>query len=284
MKYQFIEDHRHSYEVALLCKVLSVSRSSYYHWRQRKPSLRDLWRLDLVAKISELYEKFKGRYGAPRIYRELRKLDYKVSMNTVAALMAKHRLIALKSKKYKVTTDSNHNLPVCPNLLEQDFKTVAPNEVWVSDITYIETKEGWLYLAVTLDLYSRKVIGWSMDKHMKKELVLNALRRAMKNRDFEKGLIHHSDQGSQYASHAFQKTLKRNGIVGSMSRKGNCWDNAVAESFFATLKTECCFEHGGFKSREFARSKIFEYIEAFYNSIRSHSYNDYLAPEEFEAM
>ena len=284
MKYQFIEDHRHSHEVAQLCKTLLVSRSAYYHWRKKKPSLRDIWRLDLIGKITELFQQFKCRYGAPRIYRELKELGYQVSLNTVADIMSKHRLIAVKKRKFKVTTDSNHDLQLYPNLLEQKFKTEKPNEAWVSDITYIETREGWLYLAVILDLYSRKVIGWNMDKRMKKELVLKALRMAISNRDFQSGLIHHSDRGSQYASKAYQQTLRSNGIITSMSRKGNCYDNAVVESFFATLKTECCFEHGVFENRATAKRNIFEYIETFYNPKRRHSYIGYLAPNQFEAM
>ena len=159
MKYQFIEDHRHSHEVALLCNILKVSRSSYYHWRTKKPGLREVWRLDLVSRITELFQQFKCRYGAPRIYRELKAEGFKVSLNTVADLMAKHRLIAVKRKKFKVTTDSNHDLTLYPNLLEQKFKTSRPNEAWVADITYIETKEGWLYLAVILDVVYTLTFG-----------------------------------------------------------------------------------------------------------------------------
>lgn len=226
----------------------------------------------------------KRRYGAPRIYRELRELGYQVSLNTVAGIMSKHRLITTKRKKFKVITDSNHDLQLYPNLLEQKFKTEKTNEAWVFDITYIETKEGWLYLAVILDLYSRKVIGWSMNKRMKKELVLKALRMAMSNRGFQSGLIHHSDRGSQYASKAYQQTLRNNGIITSMSRRGNYYDNAVVESFFATLKVKCCFEYGVFESRATVKRNIFEYIETFYNPKRRHSCIGYLAPNQFEAM
>lgn len=284
MKYQFVENHRSDHEVAFLCEILKVSRSSYYRWRKKPLSSRDIWKTEITGRITELYEKYRHRYGAPRIHQLLIREGYEISLNTVADIMSRHRLFAVKKKKFKATTDSDHNLAVFPNLLNQNFKVDTPNKVWASDITYIRTKEGWLYLAVVLDLYSRKVIGWSMEKNMKKELVLKALRMALDNREVSTGLIHHSDRGSQYASRIYQQTLRSNGIISSMSRKGNCYDNAVVESFFSTLKAECCFTHGVFETRELARSNIFEYIETFYNTKRMHSYLGYLAPNEFEAM
>lgn len=206
------------------------------------------------------------------VHQELKAEGFKVSLNTSASLMAKHCLILVKRKKFKVTTNSNDDLTLYPNLLEQKLKTSKPNEVQVADITYIETKEGWLYLAIILDLYSRKVIGWSMAKHMRKKLTLNALRMTIDNRDLKPGLIHHSDRASQYASNAYQRTLRSNGIITSMSRKGYYYDNAVAESFFATLKTECYFVHGVLENN----ANIFQYIENFDNFKRGHSYIGYL--------
>ena len=284
MKYCFIEENKSSFGVALLCSVLQVSRSAYYHWKKKGLSFRDLWRLELISKILQVYESSKKAYGAPRVYHQLIKDGVKTSLNTVASIMSKHGLVAAKRRRFKVTTNSDHSLNISPNLLEQNFKTGSPNEAWVSDITYIETKEGWLYLATTIDLYSRKLVGWSMDSRMTKELVLKALRMALDSRDIKKGLIHHSDRASQYASNAFQQTLRSNGILSSMSRKGNCWDNAVAESFFSTIKTECCFQHGVFENREVAKTNIFEYIEGFYNQKRIHSYLGYIAPDKFEAI
>ena len=284
MKYQFIEAQSEHHEVALICDAMGVERTGFYAWKDRQTKGRALKRRQLAEKIKELFLKWNKRYGAPKIHQELLAQDIQVSRNTVAKIMAEEGLRALKARKFKRTTDSNHNHAVHPNLLQQNFRTEKPNQAWVTDITYIETREGWLYLAIILDLYSRKVIGWSMDKRMKKELTLKALHMAMNNRDFNEGLIHHSDQGSQYASKAYQRTLSANGIRCSMSRKGNCWDNAVAESFFATLKTECCFNYAVFETRADARTKIFEYIEGFYNSKRRHSYIGYKAPSEFEAM
>ena len=217
MKYCFIEENKSSFGVALLCSVLQVSRSAYYHWKKKGLSFRDLWRLELISKILQVYESSKKTYGAPRVYHQLIKDGVKTSLNTVASIMSKHGLVAAKRRRFKVTTNSDHSLNISPNLLEQNFKTGSPNEAWVSDITYIETKEGWLYLATTIDLYSRKLVGWSMDSRMTKELVLKALRMALDSRDIKKGLIHHSDRGSQYASNAFLQTLRSNGILSCMS-------------------------------------------------------------------
>lgn len=284
MKYRFIEEHSKEFEVTQLCEVLQISRSSYYSWQSRTLSDIGIQRAHLREKIIEIYHENKGRYGAPKIQRRLIQLGYEISLNTVAKILSDNELYAQKKKKFKVTTDSKHSLPVYPNILERNFTTKKTNEAWVADITYIETKEGWLYLAVILDLFSRKVVGWSMADHMRKELAIDALQMAINSRSFEKGLIHHSDRGSQYASMKYQEILKENRMLTSMSRKGNCWDNAVAESFFATLKTECCFQYGIFETRDIARLNIFEYIETYYNTKRMHSYIGYLATTQFEAM
>lgn len=264
-----------------MCQVLEVSRSGYYKWLKRKPSTIKKENEILKTKIAEIYWQSRGTYGSPRIYEHLRNEGIKCNKKRVERLMKVLGLKAIQKRKFKVTTDSNHNLPVKNNILNRKFDVNEKNKVWVSDITYIPTHEGWLYLAVVIDLYSRKVVGWSMNKRMKKELVINATRMAIKNRKPDKGLIFHSDRGSQYASHDFQKLLWQNGFKSSMSRKGNCWDNAVAESFFGTLKTEL-IHNISYQTRRQARQDIFEYIEIFYNRFRMHSTLDYKSPEEYE--
>jgi len=264
-----------------MCHVLEVSRSGYYDWLNRKPSKRQLENEKLKLEITKIYWRHKGHYGSPRIYRELRKKGYKCNIKRVARLMSVLGLKAIRKKKYKRTTDSNHNLPIKDNLLGRNFNVTQPNKVWVSDITYIPTARGWLYLTVVIDLYSRKVVGWSMNRRMTKQLVIDALDMAIKNRDPDKGLIFHSDRGSQYASHKFQRKLWENGFRSSMSRKGDCWDNAVAESFFATLKTELIYDNK-YLNRKQARQDIFQYIAIYYNRIRIHSTLDYKSPENYE--
>ncbi len=228
-----------------------------------------------------LFQEGRGNYGTRRLKRRLASLGYTVSRRRIGRLLKRAGLICKTKRKFRVTTDSKHQLPIAPNRLARQFNVEKPDQYFVGDITYIETQEGWLYLAVVIDLYSRQVVGWSMDQHMKAKLVNDALLMAIWKRKPGKGLIWHSDRGSQYASDSHRKILKQHGILQSMSRKGNCWDNAVSESFFHTLKTELV-HHCSFKTREEAKHEIFEYIEVFYNRIRLHSANDYVSPVDYE--
>ncbi len=264
-----------------MCEIFSVSHSGYYNWGKHLVSKRTLANQKLDLKIKAIFLENKKRYGAPRIIKELRKQDETCSKNRVARRMKKMGLVAVAKKKYKVTTDSEHSLPIYTNVLNRDFTTTAINQKWAGDITYIRTNEGWLYLAVIIDLHSRAVIGWSMDRRMTKSLVCNALLMALFKRGFPKKVIMHSDRGSQYASKKHQKLLEVYDLIGSMSRKGNCWDNAIAESFFHTLKVELV-NSAQFATREEARLSIFEYIEGYYNRKRMHSAINYNAPYEFE--
>jgi transposase InsO family protein len=269
------------YPVKVLCEALEVTRSGYYAWLRRGKSSWERANDELSEKIVEIHKESRGTYGCPRIQVELRHQGFRVSRKRVGRLM---RMKGIKVRKRRAwapkTTDSAHALPVAPNLLDREFEQTAPNQAWVGDITYVRTDEGWLYLATLLDLYSRKVVGWSMSDRIDRILALNALEMAVLNRKPGAGLIHHTDRGSQYASHDYRKALEGHGMVASMSRKGNCWDNAVAESFFSTLKAEVS---GGYRTREEARRAIFEYIEVFYNRKRRHSSIGYLTPNEFEA-
>ncbi len=240
-----------------------------------------LRRQQLLAEIKKIHLESRSNYGSPRITRELRKKGIVVNHKTVEDLMRENGIVAKCKKKFKATTDSNHNLPIAKNRLKRDFKTKKPNKVWVSDLTYVRTDEGWLYLAVFIDLFSRKVVGWSMSSRMTADLVVDAFRMAMFRQKRQAPRLVHSDRGSQYASGAFRKELKAHGCKQSMSRKGNCWDNAVAESFFGTLKNELV-HHERYKTREEARLNIFDYIETFYNKRRLHSYLNYVSPEDFE--
>lgn len=264
-----------------MCKVLKVSRSGYYKWLKRKPSQREKQNKKLKQKIAKIYWQSRGTYGSPRIHKQLKKAGIKCNEKRVARLMRNLGLRAKQKRKFKTTTNSNHNLSVKRNILNREFDVNKKNKVWTSDITYIPTKEGWLYLSVIIDLYSRKIIGWSMSNRINKELVIDAFTMATNRRDLSKGLIFHSDRGSQYASHKFQKLLWENGAKSSMSRKGDCWDNAVSESFFATLKTELIYQTK-YETRCQAKQDIFEYIEIFYNKFRMHSTLDYKSPEEYE--
>lgn len=233
--------------------------SSYYAWKKRPESAREKENQRIVEEIKLLHKQSRGTYGSPRIYHDLKGKGIACSENRIARLMKKHEIAAKRKRKFVVTTDSKHNLPVAENKLNQDFTAANPNEKWVTDITYVCTKEGWLYLAVVLDLFSRKVVGWAMDASMEKELVMKALQMALQARKPTKGLLHHSDRGSQYASKDYQKLLNSNNIGCSMSRKGNCYDNAAMESFFATLKQEQVY-HRQYESRKEAKQDIFEYI------------------------
>jgi transposase InsO family protein len=266
----------------MMCEVFSVSPSAYYDWERGQVSSRQHKDEELLARIRAIFAGFRGYYGAPRIYDELVKAGVHVSRKRVARVMREHGIRARTVRKYKATTDSNHSLPVAPNLLNQCFRAPEPNTVWVSDITYIWTRQGWFYLAVIVDLYSRKVVGWSLRERMTAELVCEALDAAVQARRPPPGLLFHSDRGSQYASKAFRRRLWRYRMRQSMSRKGNCWDNAVAESFFATLKKELV-RNRAFDTRVQARAEVFEYIEVFYNRRRAHSLLGYATPTAFEA-
>ena len=264
-----------------MCTTLEVSRSGFYAWLKREPSE---WRKEdarLIDLIRGIHEDSRGTYGAPRIHGVLKAKGIPCGKKRVARLMRIAGLHSMVKKKFKATTNSNHGLPVAANLLEQDFSVDSPNEVWVSDITYIWTEEGWLYLATTMDLYSRAIVGWAMDSHMRSDLVLSAWDMATAWRTPCKGLIHHSDRGVQYASKSFQDTLSAAGAVCSMSAKGNCYDNAVAESFFHTLKTELV-HHECYRTRQQAIASIFDYIETFYNRKRVHSTLGFISPLAFE--
>lgn len=265
-----------------MCEILEISRSSYYGWlNQKQPSTRALENQKLSEEIKMIFIEHKCRYGSRRIRKVLIKNGYQISRRRVCRLMRAQYLCCKTNRKFKHTTDSNHDLPIAANLLQRQFSHDKPNQAYVGDITYIPTQEGWLYLAVVIDLFSRQVVGWSMNKRMKASLVNNALSMAICGRKPEKGLISHTDRGSQYASKSHRALLNTHGIIQSMSRTGNCWDNAVAESFFHTLKVELT-HHENFKTREEAAQKIFHYIEAYYNRLRIHSANEYLSPVEYE--
>jgi transposase InsO family protein len=281
MKYHFIEDHRSSLRVMKMCQAFKVSKSGYYDWRDRPESKRSRDNRLLLSHIRIAFRKSRKNYGSPRVTDELNESGIPCGENRVARLMKDNGIRAKRCRKFRVTTNSKHNYPVAPNLLNRQFQIDCPNKVWVSDITYIWTSEGWLYLAGVLDLYSRRIVGWSMSHRITEQLTLDALNHAIICRQPPKDLLHHSDRGSQYASNNYQKLLKSNQITCSMSRKGDCWDNAVMESFFATLKTELIY-HERFITRKDAQSKVFDYIEMFYNRKRRHSSLGSKSPIEFE--
>ena len=283
MKSAWIAGHRKEFEVEAMCDALSVSKSGYYAWQDRAPGIRQVRREELISEIKAVHAESRHTYGSPRVYQELQARGIKTSINTVAKLMNKAAIRSKVSKRYvPCTTDSNHAHPVAENVLNQEFKSDAPNEKWTTDLTYVETAEGWLYVAAVLDLYSRKVVGWSMAEHMKTELVEDALRMAVARRKPGPGVLHHSDRGTQYACGDYQNLLSANGFTCSMSRTGNCYDNAVMESFWGTLKTELVY-HERYATRAQARQSIFEYVEVFYNRVRRHSSLGYVSPEAFEA-
>jgi putative transposase len=281
MKFRFIEEHREVHSVVKMAKILGVTRGGYYAWRSRTPSQRSAEEQRIVEQIQVIQAEVKDRYGSPRVHRELQGRGIRVGHNRVARLMRLKGLGAKRRKRYRSTTDSAHALPVAENLVNRRFEVPVANRVWVSDLTYIPTAEGWLYLCTILDLHSRRVVGWSMSSGMTSDLVVQALVMAVLLRRPPKGLIFHSDRGSQYCSHVFRRWAARYGIRQSMSRKGDCWDNAPAESFFKTLKAEL-YGHQAFRTRQEARTVIFEYIEVFYNRIRLHSSLGYQSPADFE--
>lgn len=281
MKYAFIQTQCLFFRVSLLCQVLEVCRSAYYDWLASGPSQHQLDDDRLKEKIKISHENSRDSYGSRRIKDDLKDEGETISKARVLRLMKQEGLQSSHAKKFKATTNSKHEMPISPNLLERDFDVEEPDRAYVSDITYLWTSAGWLYLAVTIDLFSRLVVGWSISTRMFASLVTDALEMAIAKRNAGPGLIHHSDRGVQYASDAFQAILQEHDYRGSMSRKGDCWDNAVAESFFKTLKTELIRERR-YLSREEARLEIFEYIEVFYNRQRKHSSNGYLSPFKYE--
>lgn len=269
---------RNNHSITKLCGALEVSRSGYYKYLNRKQTPTKEKRTKLLQRIIEIFEESRQTYGCPRIYDQLRAEGYKCGKNTVERLMRENQIQPRTKHKFKATTDSKHNLPIAPNVLDRQFTVEEPDEVWVSDITYIPTAQGWLYLCVFIDLYSRMVVGWSMSANMKADLVVDAFRMGLGRRGGAP-IIAHSDRGSQYASDLFRSELAKHDCIQSMSRRGNCWDNAVAESFFATLKKELIF-HENYSSRIHASTAVFDHIEIFYNKQRRHSTLGFLTPEE----
>ena len=283
MRFRQIEDQRDNWPVRVMCDALSVSPSGYYAWRSRPESPRKSANRVLLDDIQRIHARHRERYGAPRIHAELCAEGQTVGRKRIERMMRHHGIRARGPRRYRVcTTDSKHSLPVAPNLLDQNFVADRANQVWLADITYIPTREGWLYLAVILDLFTRKVVGWAMRDHMRAELTIAALIMAIQRRRPGPGLIHHSDRGSQYAAGAYQDILLAATIVPSMSRKGNCWDNAPMESFFGTLKTELVHQCE-YPDRDAARRDLFAYIEGYYNRQRIHSAIGYITPEQAEA-
>jgi putative transposase len=261
--------------------VMQVSKSGYYDWLTRLPSRRAVEEQELLSSIRQEYHASRGTYGSPRLLRELCKRGIRCSRHRLVRIMRKYEITARPLRRFVVTTDSDHDLPVAQNRLGRQFTAEAPNQKWTGDISYIWTQEGWLYLAVLLDLYSRRVVGWAMGTTLERSLVLDALQMALLSRKPETGLLCHSDRGSQYASDDYQKALKKAGAICSMSRKGNCYDNAPAESFFASLKRELVYRTT-FETRTEARTALFEWIAVWYNRKRLHSTLGYVSPEEFE--
>jgi putative transposase len=279
--FAFIQAHQEVWPVTVLCDTLGVSPAGFYAWRQRPTSAQQQRRDALLVEIGAVHAEVKQRYGSPRVHAELVDRGVPCCVNTVAKLMHDNDFRAKSARKFRNTTDSDHPFPVADNVLDRQFAPAGPNEKWVTDITYIPTREGWLYLAVVEDLYSRMVVGWSMGNTMTSRLVVDALGMAVQRRFPGEGLLTHSDRGSQYASEHYQGLLARHGITCSMSRRANCWDNAPMESFFASLKKELT-HHEDYQTRAEARASIFEYIETFYNPKRRHSSLGYVSPNEYE--
>jgi putative transposase len=283
VRYSFISRQRSSFPVRVLCRVLQVSAAGYYDWARRQPSVTERRRDELAAAIRGIHADVKGRYGSRRMHAELKARGHSCSVNSVAKVMRSLGIQAISHRRFRVrTTDSDHEFPVAGNVVNQDFTATKPNEVWLSDITFIPTREGWLYLAAVEDLYSRRVVGWSMGTSLESRLVVEALHMAVAQRFPDEGLLAHSDRGSQYASEHYQRVLANHGITCSMSRVGNCYDNAPMESFFASLKKELV-HHEDYPTIEAAKASLFEYIEVFDNRIRRHSSLGYVAPAEFES-
>jgi putative transposase len=281
VKYAFIRAHRRIWPAQELCRILEIARSGYYAWSKGRRHVGKHQRLH--GAMHQVFLQSRRTYGSPRVHRELLAQGYRCCVNSVARWMKEQHLRAKTQRKFRLkTTDSAHDQPIAPNHLARQFQQPLANRVWVSDISYVPTQEGWLFVAVMLDLFSRRVIGWSMGEGLASTLVTDALKMAFQRRSPEAGLMIHSDRGVQYACGAYRKLLERHEVIGSMSRRGNCYDNAVMESFYKTLKSELVY-HEKYQTREEARQSIFEYIEVFYNRQRRHSALGYLSPEAFEA-
>lgn len=276
-----MDDHKCTFRIETMCKVLAVSRSGYYAWCNRLDSARDKEDKRLGVAIEVNFKRSRETYGYRRLYQDLKAQGEYCGKHRVAKIMRKLGIKPKMQKKFKLTTNSNHTKPIHSNYLQREFYASKPNEKWVADITYLPTKEGWLYLSVLMDLYSRKIVGWSMSPRLQDSLTTDALKMALVKSKSHSPLLIHSDRGSQYASSNYQAMLRQHGIHCSMSRAGECYDNAAMESFFHTLKTECT-DHYHFSTREDARRTVFEYIEVFYNRQRRHSYLNYQSPAEFE--
>ena len=282
MRYRFIDEHRDDWPVRVMCRVMRVSPSGFYAWRARPVSDQASRHGQLAEKVHQVFEDCRRVYGSPRVHEQLQAEGERCSVNTVAKIMREEGLQAKGPKRFKpVTTDSKHDQPIAENLLQRDFTATGPNQKWVADITYLPTRMGWLYLAVVLDVFSRRVVGWSLATHLRADLVCEALRRAVGNRNPPSGMIHHSDRGVQYASGSFQDLLGFYGITCSMSGKGNCYDNAMMESFMGTLKVELV--HGSdWVNPDEVDQAVFDYIEVFYNRVRLHSSLGYKSPLVYE--
>ena len=281
--FELIHAERDNFAVAFCCRVLGVSRSGYYRWRQASPSARKLADARLAAEVKDIHREHRGRYGSPRVHRELRARGRRVARKRVARLMRQNGLCARAPRRFRHTTNSRHHHRIAPNLLARDFSATAANRVWVGDMTYVPTSDGWLYLAVLIDLFSRRVVGWSMSDHIDTELALRALQQAVSSRNPGPGLVHHTDRDCRYASDDYQLALRNAGMVCSMSGKADCWDNAVAESFFATLEKEL-LSRSSLQPRAQTRRAIAEYIDRYYNNARRHSYLDFVSPLEHEML
>ncbi len=281
MKYGFIREHAMGYPVNLLCRMLGVQRSAYYDWRDRPSKVIGPEEFALRQRMKALFKASRDSLGSRTLARKLREEGFVIGRDRTRRLMKALKLKAKQKRKYKATTDSKHNLPVAENVLNRQFNPTAPNQAWGTDITYLWTQEGWMYLAVVIDLYSRRVVGWAMDRRMKKALVIRALLMAINLRQPPPGLIHHSDRGSQYASRAYQKLLAQHGMVCSMSRKGNCWDNAPVERFFSSLKREWTGDRL-YRTRQEAIADVREYVAVYYNAQRLHSTLGYKTPLDYE--
>jgi transposase InsO family protein len=283
VRFAFVDRRREEFPVALMCEVLNVSRSGYYAWRGRPVSAREARQAEVTGRIRVAYEQSRGTYGSPRVTAELKELGVNVCENTVARYMRLARVRVTPRRRFLPrTTDPDHPHPVAPNVLGRDFTASAPDRKWACDLTYVWTDEGWLYLSVVIDLFSRKVVGWSMSDDLRAQGVAEALSMAVQRRRPEAPLLHHSDRGVQYACELYQSMLIEHGITCSMSRSGNCYDNAAAESFFGTFKTELV-HRTRYRTRHEARDSVFEWIECWYNRKRRHSSLGYLSPEAFEA-
>ena len=283
MKYAFLEQHRKLFSIVALCKALRVSRSGYYDWRNRGESQRAIHDRALLVHIRRVHTQSRQHYGILKCWKQLNSEGVTCGRDCIARLRRKHKIFSRRRRRFVVTTRSKHTCWIAPNRLKRNFSSATPNRVWVGDVTFIATRAGWLYLAVLLDLFSRKVIGWSMSNNNNGKLVQDALDMAVLHRQPNEGLIHHTDRGSTYAMKSYRDTLSRYGMISSMSRKRDCWDNAVAESFFSNLKNELIYWYN-FSTREEARAAIFDYIEVFYNRQRTHQTLNYQTPEQFEKM